>query len=64
MVKQMRVGPMVREWLAEPTPGDCLECGAQCAPDCGLHPKGCFFGGMTEATGYWTFIEDCELFHG
>jgi hypothetical protein len=55
---------MVRDWLAEPTPGDCPECGAQCAPDCGLHPKGCFFGGMTEATGYWTFIEDCELFHG
>ena len=58
------IGPIRREWQGEEPDGDCAHCGGQCAPECGLHPKGCIYGGFTEATSYWLIVEGCELYHG
>lgn len=60
----MRIGPVCREWVGVQPKGECPECGGQCAPECGIHPKGCIFGGFTEATSYWMIAEGCELYHG
>jgi hypothetical protein len=58
----MRIGPCVPP-PDEMTPGDCPECGQQCAPECGMHPLGCIFGGGWSC-GYWLIVEGCDLDHG
>ena len=40
----------------------CPECGGNCSPECGLHPKGCIYGGLSK--GYWLVVEGCTLSHG
>ena len=40
----------------------CPECGGDCAPECGLHPAGCVYGGFSE--GYWLKADGCERNHG
>lgn len=57
----MRIGPEVPSGSHSWTPGDCPECGGQCAPECGRHPLGCIYGGMI---GYWMIAEGCGLDHG
>ena len=42
----------------------CPECGGDCSPECGVHPKGCHYAGFTHATAYWLVAEGCELDHG
>lgn len=42
----------------------CLECGGNCAPECGRHPLGCIFGGSTRLTSYWLVVPECTLSHG
>lgn len=43
------------------TGGDvCVECGGG---ECGLHPKGCVYGGFSAYTGYWLVADGCELRH-
>jgi hypothetical protein len=64
MIKYFRLGPEKRDWKGEEPKGNCPECGGQCSPECGLHPKGCIYGGPTEETCYWMIAEDCELYHG
>lgn len=63
-IQRMTIGPERRGWAAEPTPGDCPDCGLQCAPECGVHPVGCFYGGGSTETGYWLIADGCGLFHG
>lgn len=62
----MRFGPELssEDWgrLEGYGRGSCKDCGGECSPECGLHPKGCFYGGFSK--GYWMIAEDCELFHG
>lgn len=64
--RQMIVGPSRDQWPngAAMPPGDCGQCGGQCFPECGKHPKGCIYGGFTRQTEYWTYSPDCELYHG
>lgn len=40
----------------------CPECGGDCAPECGLHPAGCIYGGFSK--GYWLVADDCDRSHG
>lgn len=42
----------------------CVDCGGDCAPECGMHPMGCLYGGFTEATSYWIAVVGCPLDHG
>ena len=58
----MRIGPYVP--VDVHVPGECPDCGGQCAPECGEHPLGCIFGGFSEATSYWMIADGCELDHG
>ncbi len=51
----------MRTDLSPPAPV-CPECGGNCAPECGLHPAGCIYGGFS--VGYWTRTEGCTLNHG
>jgi hypothetical protein len=39
----------------------CPDCGGNCAPECGHHPKGCVYGGFS--CGYWLIVEGCKLEH-
>lgn len=59
---KMSIMPSTNEWTMEDPKGDCVECGGQCAPECGTHPMGCIFGGFSY--GYWMKVEGCPLFHG
>jgi hypothetical protein len=58
---KMTIGPIRSRWGRQLTVGSCQECGAQCAPECGLHPLGCIYGG---GDGYWLIADGCELDHG
>jgi hypothetical protein len=58
--QELRLGPDFPE--RGPKPGGCPECGGQCSPECGLHPKGCIFGGL--GAGYWMIADGCDLDHG
>jgi len=60
----MTIGSERRFWIQEQPRGDCPECGGQCAPECGYHPLGCFYGGFTEQSAYWLIAEGCKLYHG
>jgi len=60
----MRIGPLRKDWHGEEPKGLCLDCGGQCAPECGRHPAGCFFGGFSEQSSYWMIAEGCPLYHG
>lgn len=40
----------------------CPECGGNCAPECGRHPKGCIYGGPAYEP-YWLIAVDCKLEH-
>jgi hypothetical protein len=59
--KEMCIGPEIRD-SSIMARGDCPDCGQQCAPECGEHPLGCFFGGFSY--GYWIFDPNCTLDHG
>lgn len=57
----MVIGPLcTRE--SELARGDCPDCGGDCAPECGMHPMGCLYGGLAE--GYWIYDPECPLDHG
>lgn len=58
----LRLGPVMSTWGRQAKDGDCDECGGQCAPECGLHPAGCVFGGLSDP--YWLIADECELDHG
>ena len=60
----MRIGPIRREWRGEEPKDKCPDCGSQCAPECGVHPAGCIYGGFTEQTSYWLIATGCDLYHG
>ena len=64
MTVACHIGPEMSssEWNAKNPKGGCKECGGQCAPECGRHPKGCVFGGFSYR--YWLIAEGCELYHG
>ncbi len=64
IVKEMRLGPLVKDWKKEGPKGACPECGGQCEPECGIHPMGCTFGGFSEQTSFWMIVEGCDLYHG
>lgn len=59
--QSMRLGPTQSQFKRELAKGDCPTCGGQCAPECGLHPKGCVWGG---GDSYWIIADGCELDHG
>jgi hypothetical protein len=42
-------------------PMRCEDCGGNCFPECGKHPKGCIYGGFSY--GYWLVAEGCKLDH-
>jgi hypothetical protein len=63
-VQQLILGPEYKDFAGVEPSGECSECGGQCAPRCGVHPKGCIWGGPTRATAYWLYDETCELYHG
>jgi hypothetical protein len=58
----MRIGPTQSQHGRELARGSCSQCGGQCAPECGLHPLGCHYGGSPD--GYWIIADGCELDHG
>ncbi len=60
-VRSALLGPTQSRWGRELARGACQECGGQCAPECGIHPAGCIFGGWD---GYWMICDGCELDHG
>lgn len=60
MIQTLRIGPEIID--QESAVGDCPDCGGQCAPECGLHPLGCIYGGF--GYGYWMIADGCELDHG
>ena len=62
--KRLTIGPLYRDWPHDSPAGDCPECGCQCAPECGLHPAGCVWGGPTDETSYWLIADGCPLYHG
>lgn len=41
----------------------CTTCGGECAPECGRHPAGCVYGGLSEESGYWLQVDGCPLDH-
>lgn len=45
------------------TEAKCEDCGGNCAPECGMHPLGCVYGGFSELTSYWIAIDGCSLDH-
>lgn len=59
--RRLRIGPIQRDWVGEEPKGECAHCGGQCAPECGLHPIGCVYGGLE---GYWLIVDGCPLYHG
>ncbi len=63
-MSEMTIGPVFRDWVGVEAKGDCKECGGLCSPECGRHPKGCIYGGFTDATSYWLIVAGCELYHG
>lgn len=58
---EMSIGPFVEH---DGAPGLCPDCGGQCAPECGLHPLGCVYGGFSAFTAYWLIADGCTLDHG
>ena len=62
--QRTQFGPLFRDWIGNSPKGDCPDCGGQCAPECGIHPKGCVFGGPSDDTVYWLIAKGCELYHG
>jgi hypothetical protein len=44
-----------------PALSTCPECGGNCEPECGQHPKGCLFNGII--TGEWAIHPTCKLPH-
>ncbi len=50
--------------MTEPKCDPCPECGGDCAPECGMHPAGCHYGGFTEMTAYWLVVDGCDRDHG
>jgi hypothetical protein len=58
--QEVTIGPYVNE--DDAPPGDCPDCGGQCDPECGMHPRGCVYGGFSR--GYWLIAEGCDLWHG
>jgi hypothetical protein len=60
-IRSMKLGPTLSQYRRELARGNCPECGGQCSPECGIHPKGCIFGGMDP---YWMICDDCKLDHG
>ena len=39
----------------------CPDCGGNCDPECGQHPKGCLYGGIV--CNEWAVATGCELPH-
>lgn len=39
----------------------CAECGGNCDPECGRHPAGCLYSGVT--CGEWAIAPKCTLEH-
>jgi len=65
IVRALRIGPMVKDWVGEGPEGLCSQCGGQCdGDDCGLHAAGCIYGGPTKQTAYWMIADGCYLYHG
>ena len=60
----MRFGPERKDFVGIEPKGECEHCGGQCSPECGKHPKGCFYGGSTNQSAYWMIANGCELYHG
>lgn len=40
---------------------ECPDCGGNCSPECGRHPKGCAYVGFGK--GCWAISDGCELSH-
>ncbi len=51
--KQMRIGPVKRDWVEDESKGDS-----------GNHPMGCIYGGFTDQSSYWLIVPGCPLYHG
>ena len=61
--QMLRLGPLRPTWKEDEPDGECPECGAECAPECEIHPNGCIYGGPDGAE-YWMIAEKCNLYHG
>ena len=47
--------------MPNPTTVECPDCGGNCEPECGRHPRGCLFAGVQP--GYWQIAPGCRLEH-
>ena len=62
--REVRIGPVRKEWVGNEPEGGCLDCGGQCGDECGIHPAGCIYGGFSEQTSYWLIVDGCNCYHG